>query len=80
MGWTMPETRRKISLRLPPDVLDAGRDRAREEDVSLTALIEAALVERLQISPVLTDPRLRLEAVESRLERLERIANREGVV
>jgi hypothetical protein len=65
----MAETRQKISLRLPPGLLDAGR-RAIEEGVSLTWVIETALADGLGISPERFDPQF--EALRGRVERLER--------
>jgi hypothetical protein len=78
--------KRQAGFRLTEDLISAGKDRAREEGVSLTKLVEAALVDRLGLSPALTDPRLRLDDLDrrledfgQRLERIERAADQRGV-
>jgi hypothetical protein len=79
--------RQQIFFRLPGDLLEAVRDCAYEEDTSITRQVESALIEWVQLSSELTDPRHRLDAVDrqledfgSRLQKLERVAERQGAV
>jgi hypothetical protein len=76
----MPRTTHQMGFRFRPDIVDAVHERAREEGVSLSALVEAAIVDRLGLSPQLTDPRLRLDDHERRIEEIERMAKREGAM
>ena len=78
--------RQQITFRLPGPLLEAVRDRADEEDTSITQQVESALGEWVQLSPQLTDPRVRLDdldrrlgALDGRLERIERKAESQGV-
>jgi len=74
----MNEPRRKISLRLPPDLIDAGREWASEAHISLTDLIEDSLRKQLGISPEsvefrrMQDLRGRLDVIERWIEAMER--------
>lgn len=77
--------RQQITFRLPGPLLEALRDRADEEDTSITRQVESALADWVQLSPQLTDPRVRLDdldrrlgALDDRLGRIERAAENQG--
>jgi hypothetical protein len=66
--------RTKISMRIRPDLLDAGRERASEEQIGFREFFEDALAEKLGRVPL----RAVVEDLADRVELLERMANREG--
>jgi hypothetical protein len=76
----------RLSARVTPDLFSAAVERSREEDVTLSRLLESALAEKLGMAPLDTNFRLEVGELRDRVDRLEdfreelkRRAGQEGV-
>jgi hypothetical protein len=67
--------RQHVTFRLPPELIEAGRDWADEAGVPLTRLVEDGLRERLGIAPLSVD--YKLAALGSRVAILEQLVERQ---